>query len=290
METLRRANARHSRLAAASRVVFRPAHKARTQARALCLSISVEAASTLDHKYISTIPLPVLELAPSPLPDKDNAISVTDATTAFGIVAPIPRYPSQIPKDGLAKTITRPALRCVIPTQTIVTVQEHIVSSVPDQCTFGSKWSASTTGTGETEVGDDEEDTIEPDVPQLAQIRVRYARADDNETMDILVSPDDYDQDDDEAFAPIQTHALQLPLVTVEVPAQNDQKVSQRPPLPTRIPRPAASVQQKQVQKSSPREAEAGLTHFSSGSDSSQSSLELVTPVSLSFPYFLTPI
>ena len=274
METLRRANALHSQLAAASRALSHPAHKARKQAKALRLSISVEAASTLNHKYISAIPLPVLELVPSPPPDMDHAIFVADATSVV-IAAPVPRYPFQIATHGLAKTTTRPALRCVIPT---ITVQEHIVSSVPDLCTLGSKWSASTTGSGETEVEDDEEGTIEPDIPQPAQIRVRYARADDNENMDILVSPDDsddsddYDQEGDEA------------------PPQNNQVLSQRPPLPTRIPRQAAPAWQKQVQKSSPREGEAGLAHFSSGSDTSQSSLELATPVSISVPYFLTPI
>ena len=278
MKTLRRANVYHSQLAAASRAVSHPARKARKHAQALRLSISVEAASTLDHRYISTIPLPVLDLVPSPPPGADHVIDVSAATTALKIVAPIPRYPSQIENDRLATELPRPVLRCDI--------HEEVVSSVP--CILASQWSASTTGTGETEEGDDEEDIVEPDVPQPAQIRVRYPRTDDNENTDILVSPDcdDDDQENDKTLAPIHAHfTLHLPRVTIQVPPENDQENARRPPLPTRIHR-----RQQQEQRSSPQAAEAGLAHLSSGSDSSHLSLELVTPVSLSSLYFRTSI
>jgi hypothetical protein len=278
MQTLRRANAHHSQLAAASRAVSHPARKARKHARALSLSISVEAASTLDHRYVSTIPLPILDsAAPSSPPDVDHANS---ATINPEIVAPIPRYPSQIVNDRLAQKITRPVLRCVIPSQTIVIVKEDVISSVSGQCTLASQWSASTQGSGETEEGDEDEDIIELDVPQPAQIGVRYPRTNDNENMDILVSPDD--EENDETFPPIH-FTRHLPLVTLQVP-ENNHEHSLRLPLPTHIPRQAASVQQQQ-RRSLSQAAEAGLAYFSSGSDVSRTSLELLTPVSLSSLY-----
>jgi hypothetical protein len=105
--------------------------------------------------------------------------------------------------------------------------------------------------------------------------------------MDILVSPDDSDRENDEAFA------LHLLPVTIqidrepEVQPQSNPNYSSRPLLPTRLPRQTQPVQQQheQEQNSSPEVAELpGLAHFSSGSDSSQSSL--ITPVSISLPSF----
>jgi hypothetical protein len=266
LQKIRRSNAYHSRLAqaAATRIPTSQTPKARNRAQALNLSISVEAASKLDQKFISTIPLPFLDSAPSPPSETDHArFSATDATVLPGIVAPVPTYPSQTGAGGLAKEIIRPArplLRYMIPSRVMASHQQDVVSSAPEY-SLTSRWSASTTGTGETNEREDEEDgASELEIPQPAPIGVRYPSGDDDiENLDILVSPDD----DDHPFIPV-------PSEMAEVQPQGD---SLRPPLPTRIPLQAAPVQQ--VPEESP-----ALAYFSSGSDSSQSSgLELVTPV-----------
>jgi len=265
MQTLRRANARYSQVAAEFRALSRPAKKARRHAEKLQLEISVEAASKLDQKQISTIPLPVLDLAPSPPPE----IKVTAAPK---IIAPVARYPAQVATDKLASKVTRPSrpiLRCVIPQ---IIVQEDVVSSIPDVGFFASKWSASTTGTGETDEREGDDEDFELDVPQPARIGVRYP-TDNNENMDIIVSPDDDDQENDEAFR------LSPVIIHIEPEIQN-QNYSSRPLLPTRIPRqsPLRQQQLELAQNFAPPSAEA-LGLAGSGSGSSQLSHEVVTPI-----------
>lgn len=252
LEINRRSNAHQSRLAAANRPISRPTQKARNRAQALSLSISVEAASKLDQAFISTIPLPYLDLA---TPQTDH-VSSTDATVP--IVAPVPRYPSQTGIDGLAKEMTRPGrplLRCIIPSRVVVSDQQDLASSVAEYA-LTSRWSASTTGTGETDEPEDEED-IGLENPQPApSVGVRYPNwGEDNEDMDIIVSPDE----DFHPFFPYATTLSELPVVQPQSGS----------PLP---PFPSPSLQ-----------AAPALAH-SSGSETSQSSdLELVTPVNISF-------
>lgn len=268
LERLRRSDAHHSRLAAESRGVSqaRPELKARKHAQALRLSISVEAASRLDHRCISTIPLPLLDLSPSP-PNHAPAVQITKATAVPEIVAPIPRYPSH---NSAADQLTRPAAPGPI------SVQQSIVSLSPGRHILPSTWSASTTGTGqsdETDDDDEEDDDIELEPPQVG---VRYPSSNDHENFDILVSPDDGDMDHPQvSLSPVAIQEVELPDVVSH--------------LPDRIPRQA--VQQRQEQESLLQSADPpALAHLSSGSDSSQSSLELVTPVCISFPFFLTQI
>lgn len=282
IQTLRRASAQYYQLAAASRSASHPRHKARKHAQALHLSVSIEAASKLDHKYISTIPLPVLDLVPSVSPETSQ--DATGVTAGPDIVAPIPRYPSQIGTDPLAKEIKRPVqpvLRCV-------TMDGDVVSPVRSHILI-SKWSSSTVGTAETEESDEVDDTLsDREVPQPAHIGVRYPRDDDNdENMDILVSPDD-DLENDEA-SPWQGHPQSTLYLSPSI-IQLTQLQSQNHPLsPTHIPRDATPAQR--YQKSSPRAADVPvLAHLSSGSDSSQSSLGLVTPVSISLPLLQDPV
>lgn len=77
---------------------------ARKRAAALRLTVDIENARNLDHKQVSVIPLPVLDIAPSP-------------------VAPRQRSQSK-------PNTTRPALRCSIPQDVVIREESSALSSV----------------------------------------------------------------------------------------------------------------------------------------------------------------
>ena len=86
-DIIRRANRHYAELAASLRTTIRPTHHARKHARALQLTVCIQAAAKLDQKQISTIPLPVLDLTPSPVPVDHTCIN-------WVVVAPIPLHHS----------------------------------------------------------------------------------------------------------------------------------------------------------------------------------------------------
>ena len=102
---LRRANVRYTQLAAIMRASRRSTGHARKRAAALRLTIDVENARNLDHKQVSVIPLPVLDIVPSP-------------------IAPQQRSQASAGRERESKrNTTRPALRCSIP-QVVVNKEE----------------------------------------------------------------------------------------------------------------------------------------------------------------------
>ena len=67
LHILRRANTHYSHIASIFRMSIHPTHHARKRAAALKLTVSIQKALKLDPKQISTIPLPVLDTAHSPI-------------------------------------------------------------------------------------------------------------------------------------------------------------------------------------------------------------------------------
>ncbi|KAF9526420.1 hypothetical protein CPB83DRAFT_857780 [Crepidotus variabilis] len=156
-DVLRRANLHCSALAKAVRAALRPTHHAKKHALALQLSVSTQAAAKLDQRQISVLPLPILDLAPSPLPAFTSHPTEASSDT-IRIFAPTPIYLSEIQVNELNQEICRPArpsLRCVIPSpkQASLPISLEIVHSPALECLscdFGdnmkSRWSASTVG------------------------------------------------------------------------------------------------------------------------------------------------
>ena len=287
---LRCANAHFTRVAAEHRKSFRPTQHARKHAHALQLSISVRAASKLDQRHISAVPLPILDLAPSPVsqvaregqaPMEAPIITITEVDAGLpSIVAPVPRYPYRGLPVKEIKRPARPTLHCVIPTKPVtVDVPETIVSagsvysSVSTRPRRGltSRWSASTVDDVDTEEDEQEDDEmLEVDIPEPAQIGVKYSSGYDG-SLDILVSPDDTQEI--EAFASLRPRIavngsararISFPACGFQFELQPQHEAAR----PTRI-----------QSQASPLELDLARQALSSGSDSSQSA-GVITPVS----------
>ena len=297
---LRQANAHFSQVAAECRKSFQPTRHARKHAYSLNLSISIQAASKLDQRHISAIPLPILDLAPSPVsqvaqesqvPIEAPVITVTEVDAPLpSMFAPVPRYPSNTLRVKEVKRPAKPILHCVIPTKPdIVDVPENVISSgsmyssVSTRSRRGltSRWSASTADDVEAE--DDE--MPEADVPEPVQVRVKYSSVYDG-SLDILVSPDGIQEL--EAFASLRPRIAvsgsaraRISFPPVACDFQFGLQPQHKAARSTRIPRQA-----------SPQLVEFDLARqaLSSGSDSSQSSessVDVITPVSVPpLPFF----
>lgn len=106
---LRRANARYAQLAASMRACRRLTGHARKRAAALRLTVDIENARNLDHKQVSVIPLPVLDIVPSPVA--------------------APQQGASHAKELKRKT-TRPVLRCSIPQVVVNKGESSALSSM----------------------------------------------------------------------------------------------------------------------------------------------------------------
>lgn len=149
---LRRANVHYSQLAAIMRASRRSTGHARKQAAALQLTIDIENARNLDHRQVSVIPLPVLDIATSPI------------------------APQAGRERELKRNTTRLALRCSIPQDVVNKEESSALSSVSDYSTVSlstpeviaapvvlrgwrpvtSRWSTSTADEEEIDVEEEE--------------------------------------------------------------------------------------------------------------------------------------
>ena len=105
---LRHANARYAQLAAIMRASRRSTGHARKRAADLRLTVDIENARNLDHRQVSVIPLPVLDIAPSPVARSQVVGREREAK----------------------RNTTRPALRCSIPQDVVNREESSALSSV----------------------------------------------------------------------------------------------------------------------------------------------------------------
>jgi hypothetical protein len=110
--TLRCANARYAHLAAIMRPSRRSTGHARKRAAALGLTIDIENARNLDHKQVSVIPLPVLDIVPSPIFSQQRSHALANK------------------EKELKCNTTRPVLHCSIPQDVVNKEESSALSSV----------------------------------------------------------------------------------------------------------------------------------------------------------------
>lgn len=279
---LRNANTRSSNSAAAfRRTRILPTHHARKHARELCLSIDIQAASELDQSQISSIPLPVLDSAPSPTAEKNSANQVEGhaaricAFVACKVFAPIPRYHSEIEVDNPVTEVivrpVRPKLMCAISSSgqrnAMSPASVYSLSSLPGG--LKSRWSATTVGDAE-----EQDEWMQVDVPQDAESKIKISFVHKSEINDIPASPS-YDFED--AFASLRPRFAVdgFARARISLPPMLLSKPARRQPMPTHIPRNPNGLD-----RHPPRCSDMPMLN-SSGSDTSQSSsLGPSTPVS----------
>lgn len=108
---LRRANDHYSHVASRIRASLVPTHHARKRAHRMGLAVDVAKAVACDQRQVSIIPLPVIDIVPTPVISTWSPVSPTFETI---------RMQAQELRsiDGRSPIKRRPALKCVIPVVT----------------------------------------------------------------------------------------------------------------------------------------------------------------------------
>lgn len=146
---LRRANARYAHLAAIMRASRRPTGHARKRAAALGLTIDIENARNLDHKQVSVVPLPVLDIVPS---SKEKELKCN--TTRPTLHCSIPQDVVNKEESSALSSVSVYSTLSLIEPDLIVRSQEVVAVPVvhPGWRGVTSRWSMSTADEEEVEV------------------------------------------------------------------------------------------------------------------------------------------
>jgi len=141
--TLRRANAYYAHLAAIMRASRRPTGHARKRAAALGLTIDIENARNLDHKQVSDIPLPILDIVSSSISPQQRSHALANEV------------------KKLKCNTARPVPHCSIPQDVVNKEESSALSSVSVYSTVSlsepevivrSRWSMSTADEEEVDI------------------------------------------------------------------------------------------------------------------------------------------